>query len=783
LFLCDESAVDNSTFISILTALMSADQGYISMAKSMISGEFPGPVAQEMGNMLRKMISSFSHYNLTSPRKLISLWLEIIVLVPDWSSNTSALYLLDILCSYSFFDPVIHSETLLFAKNIHKENINNETGSGFISWITGINYSGYKLIFSTSGPKFPFFAFFILQAEDCHIRDTGLWTEIVMELSRNKTLEESLASAASKCQASPPLSNQLPVYRWVQQALDTPISHPLQPILWQKFFHCFLSRPTPLHEGEEPRGVGMCFFTGMINSLYLKKMKNFVKSLQEYQEKQDRKSNPVSENLSKIYKSFYIWLDESKILDSTLYIPALSPVYEPDKLAQILTGDGTLWLEYIDNDAVHCQHSQSVNIWDKNHFRQKISKETMIPFNSDSNLTPTERIIKRLQSYESRLLPPINKRETKPILQIPMSTIVCEEALLHFLDSPLGVMNEMSRNFSSNTLAYGSLNCSFLELLPMLWKDEEVETLIKKACPGTKRGKEKIECCGSAKILLKYSEAKTQDDIAVKLENNRKDWETVETRLLAPPSHNFVTAAYSLNSVCNKILRLYEKDLGRGQRYKGIHHSLALAVFYKVASCITEDWLVCPSLRNFISDTLELLASVVVSSTPGQAPKILEVLIKSPHLSPFLSQHFSPNVDDSNEVIHIYNIISNLPDGDGALPFVLLSKLDMKKWLTTSPSARERSELLSIIATALARTGPDPDQSREMLHGLQRKHLFQIFREQNQYHYLGMPSKETFIWREIFPTSVYSSHPLIFSGVYEMSISCNIWGGVRKKNI
>lgn len=184
-----------------------------------------------------------------------------------------------------------------------------------------------------------------------------------------------------------------------------------------------------------------------------------------------------------------------------------------------------------------------------------------------------------------------------------------------------------------------------------------------------------------------------------------------------------------------------------------------------------------------MSDTLELLASVVVSSTPGQAPKILEVLIKSPHLSPFLSQHFSPNVDDSNEVIHIYNIISNLPDGDGALPFVLLSKLDMKKWLTTSPSARERSELLSIIATALARTGPDPDQSREMLHGLQRKHLFQIFREQNQYHYLGMPSKETFIWREIFPTSVYSSHPLIFSGVYEMSISCNIWGGVRKKNI
>merc|ERR1719474_1372525 len=119
-----------------------------------------------------------------------------------------------------------------------------------------------------------------------------------------------------------------------------------------------------------------------------------------------------------------------------------------------------------------------------------------------------------------------------------MSTIVCQEALLHFLETPLGVLNEMSSRFSTNTSAYGSLNCSYMELSPLLWKDEEVETLVKKTCPGTKRGKEKIECSGAAKILLKYLEAKKQDNISVKLENNRK-----------------------------------------------------------VTSCITEDWLVCPSLR------------------------------------------------------------------------------------------------------------------------------------------------------------------------------------------
>ena len=120
--------------------------------------------------------------------------------------------------------------------------------------------------------------------------------------------------------------------------MDTSQDHPLQPIFWQRFFQCFLSRPVPNHEGEEPRGIGMCFFTGMINSLYMKKVKNFVKTLQEHQETFDNDEKPICDKLSSIYKSFYIWLDESKILDSTLYIPALLPIYQPDKLAQIFAG-------------------------------------------------------------------------------------------------------------------------------------------------------------------------------------------------------------------------------------------------------------------------------------------------------------------------------------------------------------------------------------------------------------------------------------------------------------
>ena len=37
-------------------------------------------------------------------------------------------------------------------------------------------------------------------------------------------------------------SGSLSIYRWSQQALDTPMDHPLLPLLWQNFFVLFLMR-------------------------------------------------------------------------------------------------------------------------------------------------------------------------------------------------------------------------------------------------------------------------------------------------------------------------------------------------------------------------------------------------------------------------------------------------------------------------------------------------------------------------------------------------------------
>ena len=81
--------------------------------------------------------------------------------------------------------------------------------------------------------------------------------------------------------------------------------------------------------------MGMAFFAGLFNSMYYSKMKSYVHTTAEAldlklkllkteaEEEDGEKDNPeLCEKLARLYRSFYLWLDEAKILDSTLYIPA-----------------------------------------------------------------------------------------------------------------------------------------------------------------------------------------------------------------------------------------------------------------------------------------------------------------------------------------------------------------------------------------------------------------------------------------------------------------------------
>lgn len=233
-------------------------------------------------------------------------------------------------------------------------------------------------------------------------------------------------------------------------------------------------------------------------------------------------------------------------------------------------------------------------------------------------------------------------------------------------------------------------------------------------------------------------------------QENRKEWGGLEQRLLAPPSHQHILAASTITISATRLVLLtllhcpfhlllarlllaFEKQLRTRGEEEGRRRGLEL--LYTVAGRVEEEWLAVPALRHWASDLLELLSSVLLSSTPGQAPRLLTTLSSSPHLSPFLSPHFTPNTADTEEVLELYTSLAALPDGDGALPFVLLSKLDLSSWLEGAlPGAR--SALLVTIGRCLARTGPSPPPHRSMLHGLHRRHLTLLLAASPHHHYM-----------------------------------------------
>lgn len=52
--------------------------------------------------------------------------------------------------------------------------------------------------------------------------------------------------------------------------------------------------------------------------------------------------------MSKLFYALSLWIDETRLHDPSLYLPALPSHYEPNLLAKVFSCQGDLWTEYID---------------------------------------------------------------------------------------------------------------------------------------------------------------------------------------------------------------------------------------------------------------------------------------------------------------------------------------------------------------------------------------------------------------------------------------------------
>jgi hypothetical protein len=79
----------------------------------------------------------------------------------------------------------------------------------------------------------------------------------------------------------------------------------------------------------------MKFFVGLVNRMYLNKLRSKLSSIHEFYSTLES----VNQKLVIFFNAAGKWLEEDSIvLDSSLHLASLAPMYMPDKLADAIAG-------------------------------------------------------------------------------------------------------------------------------------------------------------------------------------------------------------------------------------------------------------------------------------------------------------------------------------------------------------------------------------------------------------------------------------------------------------
>ena len=230
-------------------------------------------------------------------------------------------------------------------------------------------------------------------------------------------LEAGVKAAAGKLKIGVPNSNHLSIYRWCQQLIDAPQDGQMAVVFAKKFFNYFLARPLPNNVGHEANAVGMRFFDGIVNTMYLNKVKSKLAGISSHYEESE--TGDSSASMMALFKSLGTWLEDPAVLDANIHVSSLAPIYMPKKLGDIIGGGEcefrNVWSDYMLPYEQEAGTEGCVSEWDRMHFRWDF--EVPGRMSPEAEVTPHEKIAKRLRSYDRPRPPPDLTLTSPPVEQ------------------------------------------------------------------------------------------------------------------------------------------------------------------------------------------------------------------------------------------------------------------------------------------------------------------------------------------------------------------------------
>ncbi|XP_014790390.1 ectopic P granules protein 5 homolog [Octopus bimaculoides] len=751
--------IENQEFLKTLHNVLLADETPMRVAKNLISSDFPGAMTKLFNSMILTQIQATNCP--ADAVTVITLWAHLMLKIPKWSLDRNCCYVLDNLVrsAFRYVEALKKIETLLSEQYqcMLAEYRSQGVVESFVNWIAaGQNLPSFME--KQSLPDAPWLAYLILSIEGKYEECTLLWPTIQQELLSNTkiSVEQAWKKSAVKLKLKTISAfHRLNIYRWAQQAVDTPNDHPILPLIWQRFFVLYLGRSITPGSLPERASNGNRFFESLSYRNLLKKMKKKLVDVVQHHiavlqsakgsEGENTESPPMSESssclsleslkgeceetlkkslntqlhttLQNLFESFQFWLDEPRLHEATLYLPALPTQYDSERLQKIFFCDKSPWMELIDMNMLTYESLTLALVWTEEitvsyHHQYKQKSKT------DSNFrvsTATTRILNRLKTHSIPLGPPPITDPSPPVPEVTVTALEEKSTLMYIINTDLKVLCNHARNFSRQVSRHITMDLEYLDLLPQLYSNEWNQVPVTLECRSTINFTHK--CSGSITTSVRVCEKTLNADIQQKLNDIEGQQQVLVQEGLLPPPQKVCVAAVHVENIITTLIKLTR---ARTEVDKIEHlQSIGCAIFYYLANMVTNETNFYPPTRQFFASCLDILGQEFVQKMPDQSPVLLNFVLDHPDLAGLMSPHFLPNLNPGC-FLAMYEKLIVLRSCQIDMAFMLLSKFDVCIWLEKLNLPHpEVVKLIDVLSTAFISCGAEP-MSRELI-------LFELF--------------------------------------------------------
>ena len=239
----------NAIFLKAIESLLAADSKYISLQ---LLPKYFSEKKSDITALFASLVQVHC-FHCANHLSAIEFWTRAFLNVYDWHKNENIQLIFDELAKAAFFIP---DGLEIMSKIIAEKNNNDHTSKdqqsnllqSLFSWISsGLQGSSVRQSFldETGNSKYSWYAFIILCADQEYEVHSGIYRQVTLELLQNDSIsvDTALRKSISRLELHTSYScGNLCIYRWVHQALVTEMTHPILPLIWQKFFSLYLSQ-------------------------------------------------------------------------------------------------------------------------------------------------------------------------------------------------------------------------------------------------------------------------------------------------------------------------------------------------------------------------------------------------------------------------------------------------------------------------------------------------------------------------------------------------------------